>query len=275
MSHLFGFGIVCVAIFIGAFFVAAPALGFASKKQKQFEPQPLQKAVQSVVSPVNLPTTAIPAAQKERVRTAVADLPADSATLCLQDKGDGTINATAVVWTTVDGVRREVRRVTVGQLSSIDGIDQPLIEAAMQRARSAIRGEEPASAELAGAASDAVMEEIKHLMPLVLAQQQHAEKEAEQGAVKLLAKPIVTKGELVRASKMAKEGAEPGKTVYGAIVRKDDGTETTLWGAGLKTEIAKAGAKVGDQLEIIKLGRKTIEEGKGPMNVYKVTKLLV
>lgn len=244
----------------------------SSKKQQHFDPQAVEKAVQSVVDPTSVPATAMPQAD-DSPRTVLQDMPKESASVWLQNKGNGAIGITAVEWTVLHGLKKELRRFSLGDLPG-SRIEDALVHEAMRLARAAIRGEEaipaPVPLEKAAPMPDAVLEEIKLLMPLVLEQQA-----AESGAMKALAKPFVVKGELLRASKMAKDGATDGKTVYGAIVRQDDGKETTLWGAGLKVEIAKAGVKPGDQVEIIKLGRKTIEEGKAPMNVYKVSKLIV
>jgi len=269
---LYGFVLVWSLIIGGAAWAVFPSLALGSKKQQHFDPQPVQKAVQSVVNPTVLPATAMPEI-KDFPRTVLQDMPKESATVWLQDKGNGTIGATAVEWATFGGVKKELRRISLGDLPG-SRIEEALVVEAMRLARAAIRGEEaipaPVLLERAESMPDPVLEEIKLLMPLVLEQQA-----AEQGVMKALAKPFVVKGELLRASKMTKDGVTDGKTVYGAIVRQDDGKETTLWGAGLKVEIAKAGVKPGDQVEIIKLGRKTIEEGKAPMNVYKVSKLIV
>jgi len=92
-------------------------------------------------------------------------------------------------------------------------------------------------------------------------------------SIKIKKHPSVFRGQLLEAGFMPKVLDEGVKNCFGVRYRTEEGVEDILWGVNLRTELNNAKAKIGDQVEIIKIGRKTVEEGKAPMNLYKVTKL--
>jgi hypothetical protein len=86
--------------------------------------------------------------------------------------------------------------------------------------------------------------------------------------------PSVTRGVLVKSGLLPKPQPGGGEIqVFGLVVRTEEGEEKHLWGRDLQQGLARCGAKVGDAIEVIKLGRTRLEEGKAPMNLYTVTKI--
>lgn len=98
--------------------------------------------------------------------------------------------------------------------------------------------------------------------------------DAQEGAIKLKRRPMVSRGKLIEAGVMTnhKNGGEEFRC-YGVRFMTPEGVEDELWGRDLQRQLKIAGANVGDNVEILKLGRKTVEKGKAPMNLYRVTKL--
>lgn len=92
-------------------------------------------------------------------------------------------------------------------------------------------------------------------------------------AIKKKKFPSVFRGEILQEGFMPRALGDEVKDCYGVRYRTDEGVEDTVWGVNLKTELHNAKAGVGDVVEILKIGRKTMEKGKAPMNLYKVTKL--
>lgn len=60
---------------------------------------------------------------------------------------------------------------------------------------------------------------------------------------------------------------------FGVRYRTPEGAEDVVWGVNLRTALLDARAAVGDEVEILKIGRKTMEEGKAPMNLFQVHKI--
>lgn len=52
-----------------------------------------------------------------------------------------------------------------------------------------------------------------------------------------------------------------------------EGIEDAVFGANLRGALREANATIGDSVEILKIGRKTIDSKKAPMNLFKVAKL--
>jgi hypothetical protein len=61
--------------------------------------------------------------------------------------------------------------------------------------------------------------------------------------------------------------------VIGVKLRTEDGREQCCYGCHLKRAIKVARAQIGDFVEITRVGRRTITEGKVPMNLWEVRKL--
>jgi hypothetical protein len=96
---------------------------------------------------------------------------------------------------------------------------------------------------------------------------------AQDPSIKLRRHPAVYRGVIVKAGMMERALQDGVSMHYGVCYRAPEGVEDTVWGVDLKQALSKGGACVGDAVEILKLGRKFIEEGKAPMNLFKVTKI--
>ena len=60
---------------------------------------------------------------------------------------------------------------------------------------------------------------------------------------------------------------------FGVVIETQEGIVEAVFGAHLRTALREANASVGDPVEILKIGRKTIEKGRAPMNLFQVAKL--
>lgn len=86
--------------------------------------------------------------------------------------------------------------------------------------------------------------------------------------------PSITRGALMHIGPLDKMAGDKTKKVYGVVVQEEDrGTLVTLWGSDLKKHVEKLGLKLGEKVEIIKLGRQILDPNKAPMNLYSVAKL--
>ena len=71
--------------------------------------------------------------------------------------------------------------------------------------------------------------------------------------------------------KQCKDGRE--FETFGVRYITQDGLVEAVYGANLRVALQEAKAGVGDLVEILKIGRKTITPGKAPMNLFQVAKL--
>lgn len=85
--------------------------------------------------------------------------------------------------------------------------------------------------------------------------------------------PSVYRGIITEIGMMAQNKGGEDFTVFGVRYRTSEGIEDAVFGANLRIAIREAQAGIGDQVEILKIGRKTVEAGKAPMNLFKVAKL--
>jgi hypothetical protein len=92
-------------------------------------------------------------------------------------------------------------------------------------------------------------------------------------SVKLRRTPSVFRGMILEAGYMPRALADGEKQMYGVRYQTPEGIVDTVWGANLRNALRDAGAAVGDQVEILKVGRKTMEEGKAPMNLFQITRI--
>ena len=99
------------------------------------------------------------------------------------------------------------------------------------------------------------------------------ENEPPGPAIKMKRYPSVFRGKVLEMGRMPKTGRDGDFMCYGVRYRTPEGIEDVVWGVNLRTAFHDARAGVNDEVEILKIGRKTVEEGKAPMNMYKVTKL--
>lgn len=91
--------------------------------------------------------------------------------------------------------------------------------------------------------------------------------------VKLRTFPSVSRGIITEIGMMmqSKDGKE--FETYGVRFRTPNGIEDAVYGANLRLALQAAHAEVGDSVEILKIGRKTIDPNKAPMNLFQVKKL--
>ncbi len=97
--------------------------------------------------------------------------------------------------------------------------------------------------------------------------------DAPPEAVKLRKFPSVSRGIITEIGMMpqSKDGKE--FETYGVRFRTPDGVSDAVYGANLRNALQEAKAGVGDSVEILKIGRKTIDPNKAPMNLFQVKKL--
>jgi hypothetical protein len=94
------------------------------------------------------------------------------------------------------------------------------------------------------------------------------------GVVQVRRYPSVFRGVVLEVGMMEKPTGKDGNvTCFGVRLRCDDGQETTAWGSDLLGAMREAGASVGDSVELIKIGRRFIEQGKAPQALYKAAKV--
>lgn len=62
-------------------------------------------------------------------------------------------------------------------------------------------------------------------------------------------------------------------STFGVRYRTLEGIEDAVFGANLRNALREADASIGDTVEIVKIGRKTIDPKRAPMNLFKVAKL--
>ena len=85
--------------------------------------------------------------------------------------------------------------------------------------------------------------------------------------------PSVFRGTILEVGIMSKDGEHGPYDVFGVKYRTPEGSEDAIFGSNLRHALQEAMAGVGDHVEILKIGRKTVEKGKAPMNLFSVSKL--
>jgi len=85
--------------------------------------------------------------------------------------------------------------------------------------------------------------------------------------------PSVYRGVITEIGMMPQNKNGEYFTVFGVRYLTSEGIEDAVFGANLRIAIREAQAGIGDKVEILKIGRKTVETGKAPMNLFKVAKL--
>lgn len=92
-------------------------------------------------------------------------------------------------------------------------------------------------------------------------------------SIRLRKFPSVYRGIITEIGMMPHNKGGEDFTVFGVRYRTSEGIEDAVFGANLRIAIREAQAGIGDKVEILKIGRKTVEAGKAPMNLFKVAKL--
>lgn len=93
-------------------------------------------------------------------------------------------------------------------------------------------------------------------------------------SIKLKRFPSVYRGVIKEVGMMKQNKGDREFDTFGVRYTTQEGVVEAVFGANLRTALREAKADVGDHVEILKIGRKTIEKGKAPMNLFKVAKLV-
>lgn len=126
----------------------------------------------------------------------------------------------------------------------------------------------PAVAESAPVdAAIAVTEQVVEAPPVVM-------EDTPPESIKLKRFPSVYRGIIKEVGMMKQNKGEREFETFGVRYETQEGIVEAVFGANLRTALRDARADVGDHVEILKIGRKTIEKGKAPMNLFKVAKLV-
>lgn len=94
-----------------------------------------------------------------------------------------------------------------------------------------------------------------------------------QAAITLKKTPQVFRGIVIESGVMERALQDKIIKSFGVRYRTPEGVEDAVWGVDLKRAMASASVAVGDHVEILKIGRKTVEKGKAPMNLYQIAKI--
>jgi len=123
-----------------------------------------------------------------------------------------------------------------------------------------------APADVAIVAAPEVVEQKAEVPPLVV-------EDTPPESIKLRKFPSVYRGIIKEIGMMtqSKDGRE--FETFGVRFETQEGIVDAVFGVNLREALRDAKADVGDQVEILKIGRKTITKGKAPMNLFKIAKL--
>lgn len=92
-------------------------------------------------------------------------------------------------------------------------------------------------------------------------------------SVKLKKFPDLFRGIIKEVGMMKQNKNDREFDTFGVVIETQEGIVEAVFGAHLRTALREANVSVGDAVEILKIGRKTITKGKAPMNLYQVAKL--
>lgn len=123
-----------------------------------------------------------------------------------------------------------------------------------------------APADVAVVAAPVVVEQKAEVTPVVM-------EDTPPESIKLKKFPSVYRGIIKEIGMMTqnKDGRE--FETFGVRFETQEGIVDAVFGVNLREALRDAKADVGDQVEILKIGRKTITKGKAPMNLFKIAKL--
>jgi hypothetical protein len=121
---------------------------------------------------------------------------------------------------------------------------------------------------------------IPELPPVPQIQVSQPEEWRESNAVELVTEmsqirvaQAIYRGEILMIGLLPKVWDNGSAMVHGVKLRTEDGREQYCYGSHLKQATRIARARIGDFVEITRVGRKIITEGKAPMNIWEVRKL--
>lgn len=93
-------------------------------------------------------------------------------------------------------------------------------------------------------------------------------------SIKFMRYPSVYRGVITEIGMMKQNKGNEEFDTFGVRYTTQDGVVEAVFGANLRAALREAKANVGDDVEILKIGRQTIEKGKAPMNLFKVAKVV-
>lgn len=94
-----------------------------------------------------------------------------------------------------------------------------------------------------------------------------------QPVIRMKKVPTVFRGIIVESGMMKRPLDDKIIDSFGIRYKTPEGFEDAVWGVDLKRAMESARVSVGDYVEILKIGRKTVEKGKAPMNLYQIAKI--
>lgn len=98
--------------------------------------------------------------------------------------------------------------------------------------------------------------------------------DAKETGVKMKRYPSLYRGVVLELGMMPRKTEDEGTVqLYGVKVRTDCDAEDIAWGSDLKRAFSDAQAGPGDYVEIVKVGRRLMQPGKAPKNLYRVQKV--
>lgn len=123
-----------------------------------------------------------------------------------------------------------------------------------------------APADVAVVAAPVAVQQKAEVTPVVV-------EDTPPESIKLKKFPSVYRGIIKEIGMMtqSKDGRE--FETFGVRFETQEGIVDAVFGVNLREALRDAKADVGDQVEILKIGRKTITKGKAPMNLFKIAKL--
>ncbi len=158
---------------------------------------------------------------------------------------------------------------------SVDDARQKL--ASLSKKRSVVKQADVQAESIACAAAES--RSVVESQPAVLASATSAptvvveENGVQDAAIKMHRHPTVFRGVIMEAGVMPRSLSDKVINQFQIRYRTPEGIEDAVYGADLKRALESANVKDGDHVEILKIGRKTVEKGKAPMTLYQIAKL--
>lgn len=155
-------------------------------------------------------------------------------------------------------------KVQIGELAKAGQRKRKAVKSEQEVVVAAAVEEEVVSVPVVAAANEAIQQPVAPMVSV---------EDAPPEAIKMRKFPSLYRGIITEIGmmKQSKDGRE--FETFGVRYRTPEGIEDAVFGANLRIALRKAEARVGDSVEILKVGRKTIEPGKAPMNLFTVAKL--
>lgn len=222
---------------------------------------------------------------------------ADKATLLVRPRTrKQACTGTLMIWS---GAKRKRVQDSIYDLGMIEGLEptEKVVEefmclaqarlnelaAAGRRKRKAVVAEAQAVEQaveqaVPETATAAVEESTPVEAPASIAVQQAVEPEVSVDdtppeTIKLKKFPSLYRGVITEIGMMKQNKGDREFDTFGVRIRTQEGIVDAVFGANLRVALRQANAGVGDSVEILKVGRKTIDPNKAPMNLFTIAKL--